>query len=91
MLKCYRCCNSIFVTFSISNLLKWLTLNNRYRNYQRTTDNLARLVLDYQGKFDLVLKTVKHDICEMKTKFTALESELRVSKTITVYYYFSVF
>ena len=46
-------------------------------------DDLARLVLDYQGKFDSVLKTVKDDICEMKTKFTALESELHVSKTVT--------
>ena len=41
--------------------------------------NLARLVLCYQGKFDLVLKTAKDDICEIKTKFTALESELHVS------------
>ena len=39
-------------------------------------DDLARLVLDYHGKFDSVLKTVKDDICEMKTKFTAVESEL---------------
>ena len=31
-------------------------------------DDLARLVLNYQAKFDLVLKTVKNDICEMKTK-----------------------
>ena len=46
-------------------------------------DVLTGLVLDYQGKFDLVLKTVKDDICEMKTKFAALESELHVSKTVT--------
>ena len=45
-------------------------------------DDLARLVLDYQGKFDSVLKTVKDDICEMKTKFTALEPELHVSKMV---------
>ena len=46
-------------------------------------DNLGRVVLNYQGKFDSVLKIVKDDICEMKTKFTALESELHVSKTVT--------
>ena len=46
-------------------------------------DDTARLVLDYQGKFDSVLKTVKDDICEMKTKFKALESEFHVSKTVT--------
>ena len=28
----------------------------------------ARLVLDYQCKFDLMLKIVKDDICEMKTR-----------------------
>ena len=48
-------------------------------------DDLTRLVLDYQGKFDSVLKTVKDDICQMKTKFTALESEFHVSKTVTKY------
>ena len=46
-------------------------------------DDTARLVLDYQGKFDSVLKTVKDDICKMKTKFKTLESEFHVSKTVT--------
>ena len=46
-------------------------------------DDLARLVLNYQAKFDLVLKTVKNDIYEMKTKFNVLESELHVRKTVT--------
>ena len=41
------------------------------------------MVLDYQGKFDSMLKTVKDDICELKTKFTELQSELYVSKTVT--------
>ena len=50
-----------------------------------SNDDLTRLVLDYQGKFDSVLKTVKDDICEMKTKFSALESEFHVSKTVTKY------
>ena len=45
--------------------------------------DLSRLVLDYQDKFDSVSKTVKNDICEMKTKVPALESELHVSKTVT--------
>ena len=46
-------------------------------------DDLVRVVLDYQGKFDLMLKTVKDDVCEPETKFTALQSELHVSKTVT--------
>ena len=45
-------------------------------------DDLARLVLDYQGKFDSVSKTVKDDICERRTRFTAVESELYISKTV---------
>ena len=35
-------------------------------------DDLALLVLDYQGKFDSMLKTVKDDICELKTKFSIM-------------------
>ena len=45
-------------------------------------DHLARQVLDYQDKFDSMLKTVKDNICELKTKFTALDSNLHVSKTV---------
>ena len=41
------------------------------------------LRLGYQGKFDSMLKTVTNDICEVKTKFTALESELHINKTVT--------
>ena len=45
-------------------------------------DEFAKLVLHYQGKFDSVLKAVKDHICEMKTRFTALDSELHVRKTV---------
>ena len=48
-----------------------------------SNDDLARLVLDYQGKFDWMLKTVKDDMCRIKAKFIALESELHVSKRVT--------
>lgn len=40
------------------------------------------LVLNYQGKFDLVLKTMKDEIHEMNDKFKALESELHNIKVI---------
>ena len=46
-------------------------------------DDLARLVLDHQGDIDSMLKTVKVDICKLKFKSTALESELHVNKTVT--------
>lgn len=46
-------------------------------------DGWARLVLDYRGKFDLVLKSIKDDNCKMKVKFIALEWELHISKTAT--------
>ena len=44
---------------------------------------LARLVLNYRGKSASVLRTVKDDIYELKTKFNVLESELHISKTVT--------
>ena len=40
-------------------------------------------MLDYQGKFDSILETVKDEICELKTKFYALVSEIHISKTVT--------
>ena len=46
-------------------------------------DDLARLVLDHQGDINLMLKTVKDNICKLEFKSTALESELHVSKTVT--------
>ena len=46
-------------------------------------DGWARLVLDYRGKFDLILKSIKDDNCKMKVKFIALEWELHISKTAT--------
>ena len=46
-------------------------------------NELARLVLDYQGKFNYVLQSRRDDVCEMKSKFSVLESELQVSKNVT--------
>lgn len=46
-------------------------------------DDLVRLVLDYQGKFDSMFKTAEDDICELKTKFTGLDSGLHVSTIVT--------
>ena len=43
---------------------------------------LERLELGYQGKFDLMFKTVKNEIYELETKFTSLDSELHVSKMV---------
>ena len=33
-------------------------------------DDLARLVLDYKGKFERMLKTVMDDICDLIHQFT---------------------
>ena len=46
-------------------------------------DQLARLALDYQGKFNSALQSLKDDVSEMKSKFNVLESELQVSKNVT--------
>ena len=44
---------------------------------------LGRLVLDYQGKFNAVLQSLKDDVSEIKSKFCVLKSELQVSKNVT--------
>ena len=46
-------------------------------------DDLARLVIDYQGKFNSVLQSLKDNVREIKSKFNVLESELQVSKNVT--------
>lgn len=46
-------------------------------------DGWASLDLDYRGKFDLVLKSMKDGNCKMKVKFIALEWKLHISKTAT--------
>ena len=46
-------------------------------------DDLERLVIDYQGKFNSVLQSLKDDVREIKSKFNVLESELQVSKNVT--------
>ena len=47
-------------------------------------DNLARLVLNKKDKFDSMLKSVKDDIFELKTKFSARETELHITKYIKI-------
>ena len=46
-------------------------------------DELARLVLDYQGKFNSVLQSLKNGVSEIKSKFNVLKSELHVTKNVT--------
>ena len=46
-------------------------------------DELARLVLEYQGKFSSVLQSLKDGGNKMKSKFNVLESELQISKNVT--------
>ena len=45
-------------------------------------DELARIVIDYQGKFNSLLKSLKDNVGEMNSKFYVLESELQVSKNV---------
>ena len=44
---------------------------------------MARLVLDYQDKFDFVLQSLRGNVSKMKSKFNAMECELQVSKDVT--------
>ena len=72
---------SVVVTLfcNFSNLKFFKMGHTEKSSSKLSKEDLARLVVDYQGKFNLVLKTVKNNICELKTKFRALKSEFHIS------------
>ena len=45
-------------------------------------EDLVRMLLDYQGKFNNILDELKNDLHELKTKFCKLESDLRISRNV---------
>ena len=49
---------------------------------QLSNDELVRLVLDDQDKFNSVLWSLKDDVRELKSKLNVLESELQFSKNV---------
>ena len=44
--------------------------------------DLARLVMDYQNKFDTVLNNINSELLDLKNKFTKLESDLKFPKML---------
>ena len=44
--------------------------------------DLARLVMDYQNKFDTVLKNIDSELLDLKNKFTELESDLEIFRNV---------
>ena len=44
--------------------------------------DLARLVIDYQNKFDTVLNNINSELLDLKNKFTKLESDLEISRNV---------
>ena len=44
--------------------------------------DLAKLVIDYQNKFDIVLNTINSELLDLKNRFTKLESDLEISKNV---------
>ena len=58
--------------------------HTEYYLLKLSKDELESLILDYQVKFDDVLKSVKGDMFEMKKEFTKLESELRYLKILLI-------
>ena len=45
-------------------------------------EDLVRMLLDYQGKFNNILDELKSDLNELKTKFCKLESGLHISRKV---------
>ena len=52
--------------------------------FKLSKDELAGIVLDYQRKFNSVSQSVKDHVSKVKSKLNVLESDLEVSKNITV-------
>ena len=44
--------------------------------------DLARLVMDYQKKFDTILNNINSELLDLKNKFTKLESDLVISRNV---------
>ena len=44
--------------------------------------DLARVVMDYQNKFDTVLNNIDSELLDLKNKFTELESDLEISRNV---------
>ena len=45
-------------------------------------EDLVRMLLDYQGKFNNILDELKNDLNELKTKFCKFESDLHISRNV---------
>ena len=45
-------------------------------------EDLVRMLLDSQGKFNNILDELKNDLNELKTKFSKLESDLHISRNV---------
>ena len=45
-------------------------------------EDLVRMLLDFQGKFNNILDELKNNVNELKTKFCKLESDLHTSRNV---------
>ena len=45
-------------------------------------EDLVRMLLDYQGKFNNILDELKINLNELKSKFCKLESDLHISRNV---------
>ena len=45
-------------------------------------EDLVRMLLDYQGKFNNILDELKNDLNELKIQFCKLESDLHISRNV---------
>ena len=45
-------------------------------------EDLVRMLLDYQGKFNNILDELKIDLNDLKTRFCKLESDLHISRNV---------
>ena len=57
---------------------------HRKNNSRQNLNKAIKLtLLDYEGKFNYVIQSLKDDVSKIKLKFNSLKLELQVSKNIT--------
>ena len=44
--------------------------------------DLARVVMDYQNKFDIVINNINSELLDLKNEFTKFESDLEISRNV---------
>ena len=77
-----NCFNAKLLAYSFYVKTKIFIVLHICINVPLNKEDLVRMLLDYQGKFNNILDELKNDLNELKTKFCKLESDLHISRNV---------